>query len=103
MRSRSLVVVALLAGALAVTGGSSKKSDVAAKVGSRTISIAEVDDTIRPELARIESDRYEARKAKLDQMIEDALLTDKAKTLGISKEDLVKREINDKTAAPTEY
>src|ERR1051325_12171789 len=99
MRSRSLVVVALLAGALAVTGGSSKKSDVAAKVGSRTISIAEVDDTIRPELARIESDRYEARKAKLDQMIEDALLTDKAKILVISKDAPVMGEITAQPAA----
>jgi len=103
MRSRSLVVSALVvASAFAAGCGMSKKSDVAAKVGARTISVAEVDDSIRPELARIESERYEARKAKLDQMIEDALLADKAKALKMTKDDLVKQEITDKTTAPTD-
>lgn len=102
MRLRSLVVVALAAAALASACGMSRKHDVAAKVGSRTISVTEIDDTIRPELARIESDRYEARKAKLDQLIEDTLLADKAKALGVTKDDLVKNEITDKTPVPTD-
>jgi protein-disulfide isomerase len=79
-----------------------QKPDVAAKVGSRTISVAEIDASIRPELARIEGERYDARKQKLDQMIEELLLEEKAKSLGITKDELVKREITDKVKQPTD-
>jgi protein-disulfide isomerase len=82
--------------------GVQKKPDVAAEVGTKTISIHELDESIKAQLAKIEGQRYEARKAKLDQMIEDSLLTDKAKSLGITKDDLVKREITDKAKLPTD-
>ncbi len=82
--------------------GSHEESDVAAKIGTKTITIHELDESIKTQLAKIESERYEARKAKLDQMIEDALLADKAKSLGIPKDDLVKREITDKAKLPTD-
>ena len=82
--------------------GGSKNPDVAAKVGARTISIAEVDASIRPELARIEGERYDARRQKLDQIIDELLLENKAKSLGTTKDALVKREIDDKVRPPTD-
>lgn len=104
----SIAGLFLLAGAsLAWQGcasfpGSHEESDVAAEIGTKTITIHELDESIKTQLAKIESERYEARKAKLDQMIEDALLADKAKSLGIPKDDLVKREITDKAKLPTD-
>jgi predicted DsbA family dithiol-disulfide isomerase len=82
--------------------GLSKKSDVAAQVGPKKITVREIDEAIRPELAKIESERYEARKAKLDQMIDDALIADKAKSLGITKEELIKQEVTEKAKVPTD-
>jgi predicted DsbA family dithiol-disulfide isomerase len=82
--------------------GFAKKSDVAAQVGARKITVSEIDDAIKPELAKIESERYEARKVKLDQLIDDALLAEKAKSLGITKDELIQREITDKSKLPTE-
>src|SRR5436309_16006787 len=82
--------------------GSHDKSDVAAEVGTKKITIHELDESIKAQLARIDGQRYEARKAKLDQMIEDVLLADKAKSLGMPKDDLAKREITDKAKLPTD-
>jgi protein-disulfide isomerase len=82
--------------------GTSQKPEVAAKVGARTISVAELDASIRQELARIEAERYDARKQMLDQIIDDLLLEEKAKSLGITKDELVKREVSDKVQPPTD-
>ncbi|MGH7856999.1 MAG: hypothetical protein ACREQY_06665, partial [Candidatus Binatia bacterium] len=38
----------------------------------------------------------------LNQLIENALLEQKAKSLGISKDELLKREVDDKVQAPSE-
>lgn len=75
---------------------------VAATIGERAIDLREVDAAIAPELAKIESDRYEARRDKLGEMIEEALLAGQANTLGIRSDELLKREITDKVPAPTD-
>jgi protein-disulfide isomerase len=97
-----LAAVSLVWESCASFPGSHEKSDVAAEVGTKTITIHELDESIKAKLAKIEGQRYEARKAKLDQMIEDVLLADKAKSLGIPKDDLVKREVTDKAKLPTD-
>jgi protein-disulfide isomerase len=107
MKIRSFSLMALACAALAAHGcarlpGMSKKSDVAAQVGSKKITVSDIDETIKPELAKIEAERYEARKAKLDQLIDDTLLSEKAKSLGVTKEDLVQREITEKAKLPTD-
>jgi protein-disulfide isomerase len=79
-----------------------KKSDVAARVGDHKITVAEIDAKIQPELKRIDGEVYEARRSKLDQLIEEALIEDKAKSLGIEADELVKREVDDKAKEPTD-
>jgi protein-disulfide isomerase len=96
------IATSVVLGACAPTRNAPTHPDVVAKVNGRTIELDDVDTAIRPELARIESERYAARKAKLEEMIDDALLADEAKTLGITTPDLVKREITDKVKAPTD-
>ena len=97
-----LATAGMLAASCSSFPGLSRKSDVAAQVGSKRITVREIDEAIRPELAKIEGERYEARKAKLDQMIEEALLAEKAKSQHITKDDLVKQEITDKAKLPTD-
>jgi len=107
MKNRFVVIAVVAVCALGGNGcaripGFARKSDVAAQVGSKKITISEIDEAIKPELVKIESERYEARKAKLEQMIDEALLTEKAKSLGITKDELVKREVTDKAKTPTD-
>ena len=115
MRSRGFVVLAVVAAAALSGCGMWRKSnvttkaaskaapaDVAAKVGPRTITVTEIDESIRSELARIESERYEARKTRLDELIEDALLEDEANARGITKQLLIDKELAAKTPQPTD-
>ncbi len=84
-------------------GAASASADSAvAAVGGRTIHLAELDSALAPELAKIESDRYEARREKLNDMIDDALLGEAAKAAGVKSEELLKKEITDKVPAPTD-
>ena len=98
----ALTCAALMMHACSRLTGSTKHSDVAAQVGSKKITVNEIDETIKPELAKIEAERYEARRAKLDQLIDDALLADKAKSLGVTKEQLIDQEITQKVKGPTD-
>ena len=73
---------------------------VAATVAGKTITLGEIDAAIRADLARVEMQRYEARREHLDRMIDQALVEKKAADLGISDEDLFKKEITDKVKQP---
>lgn len=106
-RSRILTISFSLAAVLTLAGcgGEAARSGsfrgaspdtVAAKVGSQTITLGDVDASIPTDLRRIDMELYQARKTKLEQMVEETLLSQKAKTLGISADELVKREITDK-------
>ena len=75
---------------------------VAATVGSREILVSEVDAGLESELARIEMELYRARKGRLDQMISQALVEEKAKELGISTDELAEKEIASKIEPPDE-
>ena len=79
-----------------------RKADVVAEVGGRDIRLDEIDAAIQPELARIDTERYEARKTKLDEIVDESLLAAKAKGMGISPDELVRREITDRTPPPTD-
>jgi predicted DsbA family dithiol-disulfide isomerase len=101
------VLVLLLAAMSAGVGcGPSSKAlesgDAVAEVDGRKIGLDEIDAAIEPELARIKSEQYAARKAKLEEMIDDALLAHRAKELDVPTAELVKREITAKTKLPSD-
>ena len=81
---------------------SADASAVAARVGGDVITVGEIDAQIQSELARLEAERYEARKEKLDEIVDGRLLTAKAKELGMSARDYLKREIEDKIVEPSD-
>jgi protein-disulfide isomerase len=87
----------------ATTGSSSPAAgEVIARVGDREIKLSEVDSAIESELKRLEMERYRARKSRLDQMVNETLVEQKAKSLGISPEDLAKNELVGKVKTPGE-
>lgn len=85
--------------AAAATSGSDSK--VLATVGSTKITEAEVDDKARPQLSAIQNQVYMIKKHTLDDMIDDYLIDQAAKKAGLSKDAYLKKEVEDKAAAPT--
>jgi protein-disulfide isomerase len=104
-------VVVLLA-SLPIVAGKKKKSkaespqapaaEVVAYVEGAEISLASVDESIQNRLAKIRTEEYNLRRAALDQMIDEALLENEAKARGISVDELIKTEIDEKAGEVTD-
>ena len=98
--SRTIVavssIVALLVGAQtagAQSGEAGKATTPAATVGDEIISFEELERAVRPQLAKIEEQRYTVLDDKLDQLIGERLLAQEAKKRGISVEQLQREEV----------
>jgi protein-disulfide isomerase len=82
--------------------------DIVAAVGARNITLADVDDiALQQPVATYGSLKlgqalYEARRAALDNLVTDILLTEEAKARGIDRGTLVDREITAKVTQPTD-
>jgi protein-disulfide isomerase len=79
-----------------------KSSTPAAKIGDETITVEEVQQSIQPELTKLDRERFRLIEQKLNQMIADRLLAAEAKRRGISVDELLKQEVNAKTAKITD-
>ncbi|HEV8199128.1 MAG TPA: thioredoxin domain-containing protein [Candidatus Polarisedimenticolia bacterium] len=90
------------AGKPAVKGASSASSGVAAKVGDKTITLAELDDKAASNLMKVRQQEFEVRSQALDQMINDELLDREAKAKGVTKDKLVETEIASKAPDPSQ-
>ncbi len=77
-------------------------SSPAAMIGDKTITLAELDEKAAGALVKVRQDEYEARRQTLDTMINDEIMAKEAAAKGKSKEELVKAEVTDKTAEPTQ-
>jgi len=75
---------------------------VVAKVGERAITLEEVDKKALAANFKIYSDLYSARFEALDQLIGDMLMEQEAKAKGVTKDELVKREITGKIQPVTD-
>lgn len=75
---------------------------VVAKVGGRSITQAELEQQVRPKLIEIDTQRYEALREALDQMIATELFAQEAKARGITVEALLHQEVDGKIPDPTE-
>jgi protein-disulfide isomerase len=92
------IALAILAlGAGAGRAGAQKApagaSPVAARVGDEVITLAEVEQAVRPQLIKLEEQRYEILDQKLDQLIGERLLAQEAKRRNVSVEQLLKTEV----------
>jgi protein-disulfide isomerase len=74
---------------------------VVAQGNGVSISTADLDKAAEGKLTRLRQQEYEIKKQVLDELIGDALTAKEAKARGISVEDLVKKEVDDKVPVPT--
>ncbi len=83
-----------------------EKNTVVATVDGQPITMGELLDQVGSELFKHYTDaankEYSIKKNGLETMIEDRLLEKEAAKRGISKEELLKQEVNDKVGDPTE-
>lgn len=94
----ALVVLALGAAVLAPEA----RAEVVAKVGTKTITLEEVDDQLRSTNMKLLNELYNARRQAVEELVAEHLLEKEAKARGISKEQLVKVEIEQKVATVDE-
>jgi protein-disulfide isomerase len=98
-----LLLVSLLPGCgQAKAPANGADGEVAAEIGNAKVTLAEVDQRAAGALARIEFDRYQARRRAIDEIVAERLLDEAARAKGVSKEALVKAEIDDKVKDPTD-
>jgi len=74
----------------------------AAKVGEEVITLGEVEQAVRPQLAKLDEQRQSVLEEKLDQMIGERLLAQEAKKRGVSTDQLLKTEVYAKTPEVTD-
>ncbi|MBI4211428.1 MAG: thioredoxin domain-containing protein, partial [Deltaproteobacteria bacterium] len=91
-----------LVGLLFLLASCSGGSKVAATVNGEPIYFKELDEAAKSELQKIDSQLYEVRRNVLDSVIEDKLLQKAAKDKGVTVEELLKQEVENKTAVPAE-
>ena len=73
-----------------------------AVVGTRNISREELEKHVKPKLIEIDSERYDAMREGLDEMIAEELVKQEAAARKVTPEALEKTEVTDKVTAPTD-
>jgi protein-disulfide isomerase len=75
-------------------------SEVVARVDGVAITGQELDERVGKRLARLRQEEYEARRQALEEMIGERLLEKEARARGISKEDLLRDELEHQVQEP---
>jgi protein-disulfide isomerase len=83
-------------------GGGQSADSAVASIGDQKITLAELDKEAAAALSKARTDLYNARKAALDKLIDDQLLEAEAEKRGVSGEDLLKTEVEDKAGEVTD-
>jgi len=73
-----------------------------ATVGKQTIDRAQVEQAVKSQLVAVETERYEAIKSGLDQLIAESLFAQEATARGVTVEQLQQTEIIAKVKQPTD-
>jgi len=74
---------------------------VVARIDGHGITQKEVDERAESSLQRLKDEEYEARRNALDELITERLMDAQATAQGISRDELLKREVEGKVAPPT--
>jgi protein-disulfide isomerase len=109
LTSIALAALVLSAGCSADQAASAKSApsagaggtEVVATVDGAEIRRDELDQRASGRLAAVRQQEYEVRQQVLDDMVLEKLIEKEAKTRGLSKEALLKSEIEDKVGKPT--
>lgn len=74
---------------------------IVARVAGEPITQKDVDARAAGALQRLRDQEYEARKDALDEIVTERLVDAAAKAQGVSREELMRREVEGKVALPT--
>jgi protein-disulfide isomerase len=92
---------AMIAFTLIATSAAAADPPVAT-VGNKSISRADLDKKVAPQLMEVEQQRYEVLRQGLDELVAAALIEQEAAARKMKPEDLEKQEIQDKVPQPTD-
>jgi protein-disulfide isomerase len=95
-------LLALSAYIFAAPAPGQKGATPAAKIGDEIITVEEVQQTIQPELTKLDRERFRLLEQKLNQIVGDRLLAAESKRRGITVDELLKQEVNAKTPKVTD-
>lgn len=103
---RIVTLVFILGATLSVDGvaqsGTAVPGGALATVNGKAIASAEVEKAIAADLAKLEAQMYELKKARLDALIDEQLLAQEAAKRGITTAALVQAEITSKQTPVTD-
>ncbi len=77
-------------------------SEVVATIGDRQITKAELNAKIAGQLASIQNQIYKAKKGAIEAIADDYAIDKAARKANLSKEEYLKREVDDKIPAPSD-
>jgi protein-disulfide isomerase len=97
---RTLITVVVVCGLLSAAQAADQP--VVAKIGTHSITRAELEKRLKSELMEIDMQRYETLREGLDEMIGEELIKLEAAARGVTPEALAKQEIEDKAGTPTD-
>jgi protein-disulfide isomerase/predicted transcriptional regulator len=114
MFTRTLVLAAALVAGIACQSPRSvqpaqQKQDPStpvAKIAGKTVTAGELDDAVKKDLTQLEQQyqeqRYQLRRNALENMLRQRAFDEKAKAKGLSREELVNKEIAEKIPEPSD-
>src|SRR5262249_61680472 len=86
----------------AASQGDLSPDTVVATIGSEKITAGQLDEQIKGQLQALEKQKFQTRKQGLEKMVMDKLLKAEAEKKGMTPEQYVKAEIEDKVAPPSD-
>ncbi|AKU91343.1 thioredoxin domain-containing protein [Vulgatibacter incomptus] len=90
----------------AARGTAEDPSTVVATIGDKKITLGDLDKSIRGKLSTLEREHrqklHELRQGSLEGMVAKQLMEAEAKKRGMSEEDMLRAEVEGKTAAPSD-
>ncbi len=102
MTVRTACTVLGTAGLLFACGAPSFADEVVAKVGSTSITRAQLEKHVKAKLIQLDQQRFQILQEGLEELIANELYEQEAKARGLSLEALVKQELEGKVPAPSE-
>ena len=86
--------------------GAAGSGDVVARVGGQPITNADLDAVVGPRLSQLrmqaEQNEFQLKQQAIDQIVRERLVEAEAKAKGVTSEQLLKTEVDDKAAAPSD-
>ena len=99
-----LVLTAACTGARTAPPARAESGDpqaVVARIDGHAITQKEVDARAESTLQRLQDEEYEARRNALDEIVTERLIDAQAAAQGLSRDELLRREVEGKVAPPT--